>query len=134
MRSLLPSFMLLPVVCKSRGNPLANTEWQLVALGDAGTPAEVVAGNPTAEFTAVKDMTGWTGCNAFGAGYRVQESELRLDELTWTEAGCPSLALFRHEQRIQDLLATVERFEVSGERLTLHSEGGQALVFQRVGE
>ena len=28
---------------------------------------------------------------------------------------------------MQDSLATVERFEVSGERLTLHSEGGQAL-------
>ena len=49
------------------------------------------------------------------------------------EAGCPSLALFQQEQRMQDLLATVERSEVSGQRLTLHSEGGQALVFERVG-
>ena len=48
--------------------------------------------------------------------------------------GCPSEELFRQEQRIQDSLATVEQFEVSGERLTLHSEGGQALVFERVGE
>ena len=34
---------------------------------------------------------------------------------------------------MQDSLATVERFEISGNRLTLHSEGGQALVFERVG-
>ena len=133
MRWLLPSFMLLLVACGSQGNPLANTEWRLVALGDANAPAEVVAGNPTAEFPTAKDMTGWTGCNAFGAGYRVRKSELHLDELTWTEAGCPSQALFQQEQRMQELLATLERFEVSGTRLTLHSEGGQTLVFQRVG-
>lgn len=35
---------------------------------------------------------------------------------------------------MQDLLAAVEVFEVSGERLTLHSEGVQVLVFERVGE
>ena len=134
MRWLPLGFVLLLIACGSQGNPLANTEWRLVALGDAGASAELVAGNPTAEFATAKDMTGWTGCNAFGARYRVRESELRLDELTWTEAGCPSQALFRQEQWMQDLLATVERFEFSGERLTLHSEGGQALVFQRIGE
>ena len=114
--------------------PLANTEWRLVALGNADAPAEVGEGNPTAEFTTATDMTGWTGCNAYAAKYSARESELRLDDLTWTEAGCPSQALFRQEQRIQDSLATVARFEVLGEHLTLHSEGEQVLVFERVGK
>ncbi len=134
MRWLLLGFVFLLVACGSEGNPLADTEWRLVALGNADAPAEVVGGDPTAEFTAAGDMKGWTGCNSYSARYRARDSELRLDDLTWTEAGCPSQALFRQEQRMQDSLATVERFEVSGERLTLHSEGGQALVFERVGE
>ena len=134
MRWILLGFVLLLAACASEGNPLADTEWRLVALGDADAPAEVVGGNPTAEFTAATDMTGWTGCNAYDARYSVRGSELHLDGLGWTEAGCPSDALYRQEQRMQDSLATVERFEVSGERLTLHSEGGQALVFERVGE
>ena len=133
MRWLLPVFVFLLVACGSEGNPLANTEWRLVALGDAGAPAEV-AGNATAEFTTARDMTGWTGCNSYAARYSAREPELLLDDLTWTEAGCPSQALFRQEQRMQDSLATVERFEVSGERLTLHGEGGQVLVFERVRE
>ena len=83
MRWLLPGLVLLLAACGSGENPLADTEWRLVALGDDGAPAAV---------------------------------------------------LFRQEQRMQDSLATVERFEVSGERLTLHSEGGQVLVFERVGE
>ena len=133
MRWLLLGFVFLLAACGSQENPLADTEWRLVALGNADAPAEVVGGNPTAEFTAAGDMTGWTTCNSYSARYRVRDSGLRLDDLGWTEAGCPSQALFRQEQRMQDSLATVERFEVSGDRLTLHSEGGQALVFERVG-
>ena len=134
MRWLLSGFVLLLVACGSDENPLANTEWRLVALGNADAPAAVVGGDPTAKFTTTTDMTGWTGCNAYGASYSVSGSDLRLDHVTWTEAGCPTQALFDQEQRIQDALVTVERFEVSGEQLTLHSEGGQVLVFERVGE
>ena len=133
MHWFLAGLVLLLAACGSEANPLAETEWRLVALGDAGAPAEVVGGDATAEFTTATDMTGWTGCNSYGASYSVRGSDLRLDDLIWTEAGCPSQALFRQEQRMQDSLATVERFEVSGERLTLHSEGGQVLVFERVG-
>ena len=61
-------------------------------------------------------MTGWTGCNSYGARYSVRQSELDLADLTWTEAGCPTQTLFQQEQRMQDSLATVERFEISGER------------------
>ena len=137
MRWLLIGFVLLLAACGGEENPLAETEWRLVALGDAGAPAGVVAaeeGDPTAKFTTATDMTGSTGCNSYGASYNVGESELRLDDLSWTEIGCPTQELFQQEQRMQELLATVERFEVSGERLTLHSEDGQALVFERVGK
>ena len=134
MRLLLLGFVLLMAACGSGENPLANTEWRLVAMGDAGAPVDVVEGDATAEFTADGDMKGFTACNSYSAGYSTRDSELRLDELRWTEAGCPTDALFRQEQRMQDSLATVERFEVSGDRLTLHSEGGQALVFERLGE
>ena len=131
-RWLLLGFLFLLVACGEGGNPLSDTEWRLVALGSADAPDDVVGGDATAEFTTARDMTGWTGCNSYGASYSARESDLRLDDLTWTEAGCPSQALFQQEQRMQGLLATVERFEVSEEQLTLHSEGGQALVFERI--
>ena len=136
MRWLLPGLVLLLLAAcgGGDGNPLAGTEWRLVALGDAVAPAGATGDDATAEFSSGAEMTGWTGCNSYDARYRVRGSELRLDDLRWTEAGCPSRALFRQEQRMQDALATVERYKVSGERLTLHSEGGEVLVFERVGE
>ncbi len=113
-------------------NPLAGTEWRLVlVLGSALPPTGVVGGDPTAEFTAM-DMMGWTGCNSYGARYSIQGEELLLDNLAWTDAGCPSQELTQQEQRMQDSLATVEEFEISGDQLTLHSEGGEALVFERI--
>lgn len=134
-RWLLLGFVFLLAACGSEANPLAETEWRLVAPGQRRrSRRRWWGGDPTAEFTTAADMTGWTGCNAYGARYRVRGSELRLDDLSWTEAGCPSNALFQQERRMHDSLATVERFEVSGERLTLQSEGGQVLVFERVGE
>lgn len=133
-RWLLPGFVFLLVACGTGVNPLANTEWRLVALGDARSPSKVTEGSPTAEFTTATDMTGWTGCNSYAAKYNARKQELRLEDLNWTEAGCPSQALFRQEQQMQDLLATVGRFEVSEELLTLYSEGGQALAFERAGK
>ena len=132
MRWLLPGLVFLLVACGNGANPLANTEWRMVALGNADAPSEEVVGDITAKFTTATDMTGWMGCNSYSARYSAGESELRLDDLTWTEAGCTSQALYQQEQRIQDSLATVGRYEVSGEQLKLHSDGGQVLVFQRV--
>ena len=132
-RWMLLCFVLLLAACGGEENPLAETEWRLVELGNADGPAPVVGDDVVIKFTTTEDVTGWTACNSYGAGYSLRGSELRLgNDLSWTEAGCPSDALFQQEQRMQDSLATVERFEISGERLTLHSSGGQVLVFERL--
>lgn len=126
---ILLGFVFLLAACGGSDNPLAETEWRLVELGEAYSPAQVVGDDAGIEFTTATEMTGWTGCNSYASRYSVRQSDLRLDDLMWTEAGCPTQTLFRQEQRMQDSLATVERFEISGGRLTLHSEGGQVLIF-----
>ncbi len=110
-------------------NPLADTDWVLIELGDAGNPDAAFGGYTVDMQFSENEVGGWTGCNAFGGEYTVRGDELRLADLGWTEAGCPTDPLFRQEQRIQDSLIAIERFEASGNRLTLHSEGGQVLIF-----
>lgn len=134
MRWLLLGFMIFLMTCGAGRNPLAETEWRLVSLGDAAAPAGVVGGDPTAKFTTAEDITGWTGCNSYGARYSVRGPELRLEDLMWTAAGCPSRDLFRQEQVMLATLAAVERFEVSGRRVTFHGDAGQLLVLERVEE
>lgn len=132
MRWLLLSFAFLLAACGGAGNPLAETDWRLVALGKADSP-DAAVGNADMQFSA-SSISGSTGCNAYGGEYRVRGSELHLTDLMWQEAGCPSQALSQQEQRLQDLLTATERFEVTEGRLTLHSEGGQVLVLERVGK
>ena len=110
---------------------LANSEWQLVRLGEIDSPAE--AGGANIEFTTVADMTGWTGCNSYRGRYSVRGPELLIADLHWTEAGCPSDALFRQEQLMQTALSAVQsfEFELEGDRLTLYGGGKQLLVFER---
>ena len=112
---------------------MSNTRWRLVELGEAYSLAAVLGDSVTADFSAL-NMSGGTGCNSYSATYGVRESELRLDNLMWTERGCLSQALFRQEQQILRALATVKSFEVSVKRLTVHSEGEQLLIFERAGK
>lgn len=50
---------------------------RLVELGNADSPASVVGGDPTAEFTTAKDMTGGRVA-PHGARYSVWQVELGL--------------------------------------------------------
>lgn len=121
---------LLLAACSGGENLPADSEWRLVALGDAGAPVES-EGDATVEFARGRNVTGWSTCNSYSGRYSVRGSELHLDDLSWAEAGCPSQALFGQEQQMQDSLATIERFEVSDGRLPLHSEDDQVMVYER---
>ena len=112
--------------------PLADTEWRLVELGEIDRTA--AAGGANIKFTTAADMSGWTGCNAYDGRYSVRGSELLIEDLYSTEAGCPSDALFRQEQLMQTVLSAVRRFEIEGDRLTLHGGGKQLLVFERTAQ
>ena len=131
MRWLLLVLAVALVACNGGGgeNPLADTQWRLVAMGNARAPAATID-DVTAAFTET-GLDGWTACNAYAARYSVRGSELRLENLRWTEAGCPTQELFEQEQRMQELLAAVTRFELSGDLLTIGSESGPVLVFER---
>ena len=111
-----------------REHPLAETDWLLMELGRADS-LDAAEGNAGIEFS-VNLVSGWTGCNSYKGEYSVEGEVLRLHDVGATEAGCRPDALFRQEQRMLESLWTVERFEVAGDRLTLHSTGGQVLVFK----
>ncbi len=126
---LLLSALFLSAACESEGNPLGDTEWRLVGLGDAESP-DAVVGEPDVEFSAT-EIGLWTGCNSCAGEYSLQRANLSIGDLGCTEAGCRTMTQFHQEQRIQRVLATIERFEVSGSRLTLYGADGEVLLFER---
>ena len=127
-RILLPvivgAVVLLALACASEEQPLAGTAWTLLSVG--GSPA---IGNVEAEFSEESGISGWTGCNSYDGKYSASGSSLTIEELRWTEAGCPSRELFMQESLYIDLLAEAERFAISGSQLTITSSDGRTITF-----
>ena len=127
-RMLLPVIVgavaLLALACASEENPLADTSWTLLSVG--GSPA---IGNVEVEFSEEGGISGWTGCNSYDGKYSASGSSFTIEELSWTEAGCPSRELFMQESLYIELLVEAERFAISGAHLTITSFDGQTMRF-----
>ena len=123
---------LLALACTSEeqpppgtpGQPLAGTSWTLLSVG--GSPA---IGNVEVEFSEASGISGWTGCNSYDGRYSASGSSFTIEELRWTEAGCPNRELFTQESLYLDLLVDAEESAVSGPQLTITSSDGQAITF-----
>ena len=127
-RLLLPavviSVALLALACAAEEQPLAGTSWTLLSIG--GIPA---IGNVEVEFSGERAISGWTGCNSYDGRYRASGPSFTIEELRWTEAGCPNHEMFMQESLYTDLLVGAEKFAISGSRLTITSSDGQTVAF-----
>ena len=121
---ILGAVALLALACASEEQPLAGTSWTLLTV--AGSPA---IGNVEVEFSEENGISGWTGCNSYDGTYSASGSSFAIEDLIWTEAGCPSRDLFMQESLYTDLLLDAEGFSVSGARLTLTGSDGQTITF-----
>ena len=115
---------LLALACAPEDQPLAGTSWTLLSVG--GSPA---IGNVEVEFSEENGISGWTGCNSYDGRYSASGSSFTIEELRWTEAGCPSRELFAQESLYTDLLVDAEGFAIGGSQLTITSSDGQTITF-----
>ena len=127
-RMLLPVIVgavaLLALACASEDHRLTDTSWTLLSVGS--NPA---IGNVEVEFSEESGISGWTGCNSYDGRYSASGSSFTIEELRWTEVGCPSRELFTQESLYTDLLVNAEEFSISGSQLTITSSDGRAITF-----
>ena len=116
--------MLMALACAPEEQPLTGTSWTLLSIG--GSPA---IGNVEVEFSEESGISGWTGCNSYDGRYSTSGSSFTIEELSWTEAGCPSHELFMQESMYTDLLVDAEGFVISGSHLTITGSDGQTMTF-----
>lgn len=77
---------------------------------------------------------GFGGCNTFGAEYEVVgEGQISIDEIIATEIACEAKGVRDQEISYFEALRSAERFEFSGDMLTIwYGEGGSVLNFSRL--
>ena len=127
-RMLLPIIVctvaILTLACASEEQPLAGTSWTVLSVGS--NPA---LGNLEVEFSEESGISGWTGCNSYDGKYSASGSSFTIEELRWTDAGCPNRDLFMQESLYTDLLVDAEEFTISGSQLTIASSDGRTITF-----
>jgi heat shock protein HslJ len=110
-----------------------GTIWQLEMLEQHN--GEVVTGMPFPEemvATAVfadGQISGSSGCNSFGAPYRVNGNLLTIDTMTKTEAICPTEVQILAEGLLFNGLALADSFTIIADQLTISYPSG-TLIFR----
>jgi heat shock protein HslJ/uncharacterized lipoprotein NlpE involved in copper resistance len=141
-RVSLPDGRFLAGCCRVPGRPgttptgreaLEGVTWSLMSLsGLEASALEAASRRVTARFEAGR-FAGFSGCNQFGGGYRVDGDQLVLGQVVATRMACPEAAM-AVETAVHAALSGQLRIRREGDRLTLApiAEGSSAatLTFQ----
>ena len=113
---------------------LLDTRWELdtVIVGETASSALEPAATLRLDVSDAS-LRGETGCRSFTGRYALAGDEIRVTELAVDDAAtagvCPPHAL-EQERVVLEVLDDRFRAEVEGDRLTLTSRGGYALVYR----
>ena len=109
---------------------LPGTNWTLASMDTYLGPDIPAVGEVTLRFDENgNEFEGDTGCNSYRGRYRVEGSLFRVLDARWTEAGCPTDALFEQEQVLQEVFSSAYEFFLEGPQLTITAVGGRSLTF-----
>jgi heat shock protein HslJ len=112
-------------------SPLEGATWRLAQI--SGTEPAGLAGLTRAVTVQFEDglARGFSGCNNFTGGYRLEGDRLQLGQLASTMMACPDPAM-SVENAFQAAFAGTFEFTVDGDRLLVSAASGESLSFERV--
>ncbi len=115
------------------GGELPGSTWILESFEEAGAGEMALEGfTVTLEFQDGSQAGGSGGCNMYSAEYQAQDGALSFGPVTSTRRACTEDAATQQEQRFFQALEAAETFELSGDSLVIHYDGGRgALNFVR---
>ena len=105
---------------------LEGTAWVLISLNGSSPLAKTTI---TAQFAEGR-VSGSAGCNSYQGSYAVEESDLSIAELLWTEMACLDLDGFMEQESIYtDQLARATGYRIADDQLEIFSEGDRVLIY-----
>jgi heat shock protein HslJ len=110
---------------------LADTSWVLVSYGyPAHLTTALLQVKVTLSFNAdTTQISGNGGVNGYGGDARRVDNQLTLSGILHTEMASINQAVNEQESAYFQLLGAARSVEFGNNTLTIHCEGGQALVF-----
>lgn len=113
------------------GSGLVGSQWTLVATeaNRVQTPALVGDRPVTLDFVSETDVHGSGGCNTYNGAYTASDGLISFSPVMSTRMACVEEDRMAQENAYFAALALVERYVVSGNRLTLIGSDGTSLHF-----
>jgi putative lipoprotein len=106
---------------------LENTYWKLTRLPNAQVQVVEPQREPHLILqSAERRVAGSSGCNRLAGGYTLDGDRLALGRMASTMMACPQG--MEQERAFLDALATVERWRVTGQELTLVDARGEVVA------
>jgi heat shock protein HslJ len=115
---LLSGAMLSACATTRDATPLLNTYWRLTHLGGIPALPDTSSRQPHFRLDGSR-VTGATGCNTIGGTYELSGDRLRFGPLMMTRMACVEAARNQQEQQFTAALEATDRYEITGDSLTL---------------
>jgi heat shock protein HslJ len=104
---------------------LVGTFWRVTAYHDGSTVVAVLPDTqPTARFSPAGLVSGETGCNVYGASYRVEGATVAVGPIITTLRACLSEAAAAQERAYLAALSASSRYTIAADQLTLSDTSG----------
>ncbi len=125
----LSALVIAVAACATGTRPpsgdLAGVEWRLTEIDGALAITSSGGGGRDASFRLDADsarVTGFTTCNRFFGRYDAPGgARLRFSDIGSTKMACVESARSRQEQQFMDVLQSANRYEITGNTLTLYA-------------
>ena len=118
-----------PTIPSVASGALDNTDWQLVSIGQVGSPAAVVAGSHvTLSFQPNGQVSGNGGCNSYGGNYQLQGSSVSFSQVVHTMMACSDQVLNDQESQYFNALQSAGQFQLAGNQFSIQYNNGQDVL------
>ena len=120
---LILSLALVACTAGDGGTASLIGSWKLTAYGPANSATPAVP-DTQAGITFNNDgtVTGNSGCNGFGGGYKVDDDKITFSEIVSTLMACDD-ARMQQEAAVHQVLTDTATYKIEGNRLTLGNYG-----------
>ena len=113
--------------CSPQAKSLVGT-WKLTGYGPENSPSPAVQDSGAMlTFKADGTLSGTSGCNGFGGGYKAEGDQITFGNLISTLMAC-SDPLMEQEGTMHQVLSGTATYKISGDTLTI-TNNGTALIF-----
>jgi heat shock protein HslJ len=117
---------LLP---SSQTDNLNGTSWEMISYGGSA----LLPGTSMTVLFREGELNGSASCNHYFGSYKIQEEDIQVEGLGWTEMAClDPEGIMEQEQTLMGLLSQATFYSIQENLLLITTKTGEIIKFQKL--